>query len=168
MTHKEFECQIGRLGTQWRGTYGEERKAILWRAFQNVPVEDFTSAVEHCLATMRGAPLLDELSKEVDQAKTRRVSSEGYRGVGGFGETLADLAKNSRGASADFVKACMKLWSDYSSRKITFEHFQQGCALLDQAERAMRGPIEVDKSKQPNLAGVSGRDRAAQSGDDNE
>ena len=145
MTGSEFDAQIARLESQWRGTYGQERRALLFSAFRNVPPEDFRDAVEQCLATQRAAPLLDVLTVEVDRAKTRRMQN-GYRAAGGFYETVADAAKSNQRADREFVRACLQLLRDKLGRKLTMEQFQQGCDMLDQVADQISPQTKVRRS----------------------
>lgn len=168
MTLQEFDRQIARLETQWRAAYGQERKSILWNAFRDVPAIDLELAVSECLAYSRAVPLLDELSKAVDTAKSRRVSSEGVRGAG-FADILATAAKKSKDADPDLVKACLKLFDDRypDPRKLrnkpalTEDQFLEGCALLDSVadqlspESRPRNP----KTNRPTSMGYIGAGR---------
>jgi len=139
MTKSEFDGQIGRLESQWRGGYGQERKALLWSAFQEVPVQDFIDAVSDCLASQRAAPLLEQLSSAVETAKTRRVSNHFTSGMGaaGFGDAIELAARSNKAADPDFVKCCMKLFADYSNKKLSYKQFLEGCDYLDGVARQL-------------------------------
>lgn len=127
MNHPEFDSQIDRLNSQWKNTYGHERRALIWKAFENVPIDDFRAAVDQCLAAHRGAPLLDELSKEVDLAKSRRLSSE-PRG-GSFYGVINDAARANTAADPDFVKACLAHIRRIG--KIPADQYQRGCDEIE-------------------------------------
>lgn len=135
MTHQDFDREISRLESQWRGGYGQERREILWTAFKDCPEMDFHDAVSECLANLRGAPLLEDLSKAVESAKTRRISNHYSSGMGSgsFVDTLNDAAKANQTTDPEFVKACTKLLSDRLAGRITYTQFLEGCDLLDAA-----------------------------------
>lgn len=135
MQEKEFEIQVGRLTSQWRNDYGTERRALLWAAFKDAMGEDFRSAVDYCLASHRRAPLLDDLSKEIDQAKVRRQQSRG--GSSSFYGQLVDAAELNRKADPEFVKACLKHVSDFLGARMSREQFDQGCDLLDSVAKQL-------------------------------
>jgi hypothetical protein len=130
MTPQEFQSQVNRLESQWPHSYGEERKALLWAAFSDVGVLEFKEAVSSCIANLRGAPLLDELSKAVETAKVRAHS---YRPQTGFWGVMKQAEWNNKISSKDHVAACLKLLSDFMAKRLTKEQFIQGCDYLDQA-----------------------------------
>jgi hypothetical protein len=147
MTPADFDKQVQRMESQWPRTYGQERKALLWQAMKDVHPDDFLSAVDSCLASHRAPPLLEQLSTEVDQAKTRRISNEARRGVGGFYETLDTAARNNKSADPEFVQACLKLLSDYglgkagpAAKKLSREQFDEGCGYLADVARRLNTP----------------------------
>lgn len=130
MTDIEFNRQMDRLNSQWKSTYGTERRALLWAAFRNVLAEDFQSAVDMCLASHRGAPLLDELNKEVDAARVRR-NQEGARGGGSFYGVVQQAADANTTANPEFVQLCLKHIRDGLTGKVTREQYFEGCDALD-------------------------------------
>jgi len=134
MTEEVFERQIQRLSSQWKNSYGPERKALLWEAFKNETDETFTDAVSECLGTLRGAPLVEDLSKACQNAKTRHFKQAHYTEKSVLGE-MYSLASKNRTADRDFVAQCLRLLTDYQNRKITKAQFEQGCDLLDQAAK---------------------------------
>lgn len=134
MTELDFEREITRLESQWRNSYGEERKALLWTAFRDCRSDDFHDAVSNCLAGHRQVPLLAELSRAVDEAKTRReqnrYSSGNVEGAD-FASVLSGAARITH-ADPEFVKGCMKLIREKFTGKATREHFDQGVKYFEQ------------------------------------
>lgn len=138
MLENEFKVQIERLESQWRNTYGEERKALLWQVFRDVAADDFKAAVDDCLLKSRCAPLLNELEKAINEARNRRLSNRSIYGLEpvGFSSILSSAARNNKIAHPDFVKACVKLWNSrfsFASQKkpLTPEEYFEGCNYLD-------------------------------------
>jgi hypothetical protein len=152
MEYADFKRQIDRLEGQWRSTYGEERKALLWQAFRAVPAEDFKSAVDDCLLRSRGAPLLGELDKAVNEAKHRRVSDHAYSGLGGLG--LGDIINEAERANTtvdpDFIRACRENFDRFISGRLTKAQFLEGCDALDAIANQLS-----PKTRRPTRAGGS-------------
>lgn len=137
MDRAHYNTQIERLETQWPNSYGEERKAILWVAFKDTSNAVFAEAVSECIASHRAAPLLPDLSKAVEIAKTRENSYRG--GAGSVWGVVQQAAKQNKSASPEFVKACTKLLREKLDGKITHKQFLEGCDLLDEAARIGSG-----------------------------
>lgn len=135
MTREHFKLQLGRLESQWPNSYGDERKGRLWLAFQNVPDEDFTRAVDFCLDESRSAPLVPELSKSVERAKYESTQSRVSRGYGmeDPASLLKQAAVKDKETNKELVQRCLAHLQDFKAGKISMEHFQQGCDLLDRA-----------------------------------
>lgn len=140
MEHDEFDEQLVRLRTQWPHSYGDERVAILWRAFQRVSITDFADAVTECLASHRSAPLAKEVDKEIQEVQRRNAQDRIYRGLGAARpmDPLVSAALENKTADPEFVKACMKLLRDKQNGVITHEQFLQGCDYLDQVAGVMK------------------------------
>jgi hypothetical protein len=150
-THREltqagFLAQADRMKRVWgERNYPEERLKIFWRAFQSGTTDQvFSDALDELIANSRYAPMLDDLSKAVEQAKIRQYSN---RGMGGFIETLDAAARNNKSADPEFVAACMKLLRQYLGRKpeITKDQFEQGCGYLDEVAKIN---ARVEKERQ--------------------
>lgn len=132
MTREDFQNQMDRLATVWgRNNYHQEVISILWRAFATTPTEHFTSAIDNIMAThpaRHKPPLLDELSKAVEQAKVRSNSTRHY---GNPITNILENAANYSKADKELVKATLDNLKSYQDGKITKEIFMQNCDALD-------------------------------------
>lgn len=129
--------------TQWPNSYGNERKKLLWAAFKDVEDWQFTDAVSEALASCRAAPLIEDLTRGVQQAKDRGFRQSVAKPVN-MNEILSDAEILNTTADPEFVKTCVKLYRDYSDGLITKKQFNQGCDLLDQTAKQfkhMRGTL---------------------------
>lgn len=129
MDRENFDIEIKRLESQWPNGYGPERKLILWNAFHKEKTDVFHNAVSDCLAYQRSAPLLDELNKAIEKARTREFQV-GQTTRMQFGAQMQDLSKITT-ADPDFVKMCMRHLSDFQRGKMTKKEFDVGCDNLD-------------------------------------
>lgn len=144
MTKQEFEIQVERLNSQWPNGYRQERKALLWSAFQNVPIDDFQTAISFCITNCRGLPLLPEIDKAVNEAKAARFTSE-VRGRSGIPQVLNEAADNNKTAEPEFVRACLKLLDDRTRGKLTMKQFLEGCDYLDEVARTLSPRTETNR-----------------------
>lgn len=134
MTPKEFEGQINRLRSEWKNSYGAERTAVLWKVFSREDHETFACAIEWCLTHCRGAPLLDDLNRGMEEVKKANSSIRNEYYAKSFSGVLDEASKRTT-ADPHFVEACTKLLEDRLSGRINMDQFLQGCDLLDQAAR---------------------------------
>jgi hypothetical protein len=147
MNENHFKAEIKRLCSQWPNSYGTERLNLLWGAFRDVPESAFTDAVTDCLLNQRSAPLVDELSKAAELAKTRASSAR----ISGnaFANVLGEAATHTGHAEPDYVRACMAHLNRFLHKQITRAEFDEGCDRLDDlAKQVMaikRRPIVKDK-----------------------
>jgi hypothetical protein len=146
MTDEAFKTHLKRLQGQWPNSYGEERAKIIFHAFKHVSDIDFAEAVTECIANHRAAPLVKELDRELQEVQKRNASDRIYRGLGaaGVGGAISQAAAANKTADKEFVKACMKLWKDYTGGRINHMQYMQGCDYLDQAAGLYRRPIGKD------------------------
>lgn len=145
MDRGSFQGQMRRLvGTFGERNYPQERVEIIWKAFQHATDREFEDVVTECVANHRHAPVVQDLSDVYTEVRKRhaeaaRLDSEKTVGTGG---ALGVLSYAGRAAeNKEFTGACMKLIADWTSRKITFPQFLEGCKYLDDcAERIMERP----------------------------
>lgn len=134
MHREHFERQIARLRTQWQQGYGEERMVRLWKIFEKISNEDFTTMVDMALDTMRSAPLTDDFLK-LEQELMRRRSEE--RDFAGLCRTsspigvLSHAAEANKSADPDFVKACLQVVRDNAEGRLAGGNFIEACDCLD-------------------------------------
>lgn len=107
MTPANFDAGMNRLRNQWPGAYGEERTNVFWNSFREVSSNVWADAVTEVLATCRAAPLLPELERAVEHARTREkeVQAARARTSGSVDDVMADAAKRS--GRNEMAKACM-------------------------------------------------------------
>lgn len=129
MDRSQFEAQMLRLKNQWPTAYSDERLSLLWQVFKDVGGLDFQEAIDDLLMTQRGAPLLDEISKAVQQAKNRYFERLRAKDASILGMMQQAQEVNTT-ADPAFVADCINLLEQYYSKKITYPEFIQGCDLL--------------------------------------
>lgn len=155
MTQNHFKLQIGRLQRTWgEKHYPAERTELFWEAFRECSENVFASAVSNLIATERNAPMLDELSKAVETARLRQNSSR-TAGSGGYLSMMEEMAKNTKLADPDFVKACVRTLKSKLDGKLPGQEFFKHCDELDYVAKQLgRGS--------PTPPAVSPRDLRAQ------
>jgi len=139
--HSEFDLQLKRLRSQWGNSYGDERAAVLWKAFGTCSANDFAEAVTECLANHRSAPLVKEIGDELTKASERRKESDrmDYQARSTPIGQLEDALKKT--PNKEFAKECIKILQRKLNKAITPEQFEEACNLLDQAA-AIANPAE--------------------------
>ena len=102
-----FDTHMARLRNQWPGAYGEERTKVIYAAFKDVSDTVWADAVTEVLATCRATPLVTELERAVEHARTREkeVQAARARTSGSVDDVMADAAKRS--GRNEMAKACM-------------------------------------------------------------
>lgn len=107
MTPQSFEKGMSRLRDQWPTSYGEERTKVIHADFKDVSDMVWTDAVTEVLATCRATPLVTELERAVEHARTREkeVQAARARTSGSVDDVMADAAKRS--GRNEMAKACM-------------------------------------------------------------
>lgn len=142
MEKKTFESQITRMIQTWgERHYPTERVTLYWRALQNVFDQDFIEATDLLIGNHRTAPMHEDITKRVEECKTRRLSGNSVSGFptsGGFGSLLHNAAKLNKVADPDFVKASLQLLRDKLSGKLNHSQFIEGCGYLDTVSKQLR------------------------------
>lgn len=150
----QFDVQMLRLKDQWPSSYSDERMKLMWQAFKDVGYQDFKEAVDDLLMTQRGAPLLDEISKAVQQAKNRYFERLRAKDASILGMMQQAQEVNTT-ADPAFVADCVNLLEQYYTKKITYKEFEQGCDLLTVAANRFakeKGYAQPEPKKQISTA----------------
>lgn len=137
MDRLTFNSQMERL----RNTYGKERYpterlTVLWRAFQSVPDREFEDAVDQCIASLRSAPLVDELEEQVAKARERvreAMSRDAVQGRSFVG--ILEAAANTSEESSAFAKTCVRLLKE--KKTYTARQWEEACGYLDQTAQGL-------------------------------
>jgi len=127
MTRDEFNSEIRRLTDQWQNSYGEERKKVLFQAFQKTDISIFRSAISSCIASYRQAPLVEELEVAIQGAQRDFFDTARTKDTIPLLEKAAEKSTNK-----EFVAACLKALTDKASGKLTPQQFNEACDLLDE------------------------------------
>lgn len=127
-----FRKQAARLRAQWRSSYSDERLNLFWKCFKHEENEVFADAVTDLILNRRQAPMLEELTQAVEEAKKRVRASFSPGG----GETLSTLfsryAEQAKNVKPEVVQLAVKLVHAYAGghRTITTAQFWEGHAML--------------------------------------
>lgn len=153
MDRNEWEQQIQRLiSTYGPNSYPEEVRVLFWRAFSNVDASVFRDAMDDMIANSRARPMLAEITKAVDESRERQ--KEAMYNAPRLPGAVIDLESLCRVPPDAESEPDRKQWhlarksllQDYLIRKITKEHFEEGCLYLDQVLDVMRGKNSPCKS----------------------
>lgn len=132
MEKTEFLTEMARLENQWRNAYSPERKAVFFAAFKSAGAEEFKDAVSRCLASHRMAPMIEELSKEIELC--RRSNDDTQAAFDSASGLLRNAAKYTK-ADHGFVKACIDIVHKREKGQLTKEQAEQAYDLLDETAK---------------------------------
>lgn len=76
MTPAEFDKQISRLESRWKGVYVDEVKRVIWREISSLSGSWFAQTVDNFLVTLRQAPLMPEIGEAVSRERERQWALE--------------------------------------------------------------------------------------------
>lgn len=140
MNNAHFQKQVARLKSQWPHGFGEEKQALIWNAFQAVSDQVFSEAVSETIGNHRGgAPIISDLERAVEVAKTRENGAR-FNRPHGFGTEVAEAARINVRADKDFVEACAKHLKLFQTGKIKRAQFDSGCDDLDKLADLLNPP----------------------------
>jgi hypothetical protein len=134
MTDDEFNAQMSRLGAMFGNkAYTGERLKFILLEVRKQRADVFERAVTRLIKTKRVTPLVLDIVEAVQaiHGEDKQRALESAPAFRGYGEILGNAAAKTR-ADGDFVKACIKLLSDYTSAKIDRAQFEDGCDSLDE------------------------------------
>lgn len=138
MEKEHFEIQMKRLLSQWSSAYGSERTARIWVGFKSISNERFTEIVDRALDTCRGAPLVQDLAKLLDELEKEEANRRVHYGFGQGGFSLHQYERVNTRTNKEFVRASVQLYDDFQARRISETEFYQGCQLLGEAAKAFK------------------------------
>lgn len=141
VNHDEFLSEIERLRADWKNFYGPERVRVFWKAFAKESHEIFRGAVDHCIGTCRGAPMLEDLLRGIEVARRNETQARALYGIQSMSpmQVMRDAARVNRRADPEFVAACIKTLRERLDGKLTGEQFAQACDLLDETAKNVSG-----------------------------
>lgn len=159
MTRDNFRLQIQRLQKTWgERYYPAERVELYWRAFSADSDGDFISAVEWLIARSRQPPMLEDIEKAVEEARTRRKTEEQRGRDASFAAILREAEKRNGGlANRELVRTCVDLVERKCRGKISPQHFDEGMALVDTMVGSLHAPTTEPARTAP--AKAAGPDR---------
>lgn len=141
MTPKTFDVALGRLECQWPRSYSAERRELIHGAFKDVSDGVFMDAVTDCLLNCRATPLMPELERAVERARTREKEVRFQRGYGGsFASVLQDAAGANKGVDPEFVKACIDavVWKIKTNTHHESKEWQDILTYIDRMAKGFR------------------------------
>lgn len=133
MTKDHFNSQVERLKSQWPHGYGHERVARMWICWKSALNEHFTEIIDHCIDTMRVAPLNEDLAKIELVLKAKRANQREVFDLSkvSMWNQMQAAAQVNETADKDFVQTCLMLLRAKLMGKMTMEQFLIGCDELD-------------------------------------
>lgn len=155
MTAAEFEIQLKRLQTQWKSGFGDEKRVLIWNAFQSVSQSAFSEAVSELIGNHRGgAPIINDLERAVNIAKMRENQPR-FNRAGGFDTLLAEAAQKDHTTDKEFIRACREHYENFRTGKITNIQFYSGCEEIQK----MADVLDPKGRTYRYTENLSGRDR---------
>src|SRR5690349_8421127 len=76
MRASEFDFQMRRLETRWKGVYVDELKKLIWREVGHFSSEWFEQAVDRLLGNSRQAPLVQDFAEAAAREREKVHASE--------------------------------------------------------------------------------------------
>lgn len=104
--------------------------------------ETFREVVDLAMCSLRAAPLPNDLMRLEIEVRNRQAQARVVDGFGGIGASgmmgqMQQMAQGNKRADPEFVALCLKHLRDFINRKMTKEHFEEGCTFLEKTARQL-------------------------------
>jgi hypothetical protein len=151
MEPQHFQAQIKRLNEQWKGSYSNERCAMIWLLVKELPNDFMVDTCNYFLGYLRKAPLCAEFDEQIARWKDRQARN---RCSGGDNPGLdlvstlkaaerAGTASKASPASMEYARACVKAVVDKVTGRMTRDQFwNEALPFIDEVGRQLKRPRE--------------------------